>query len=54
MNKLIITVLAVVFAVLGGCASSGDMIGTSAFNTTDVPAYIPSSAGNRYDGYDGL
>ena len=34
MNKLTIAVLALVFAVLGGCASSGDMIGTGAVDNS--------------------
>ena len=34
MNKLTIAALALIFAVLGGCASSGDMIGTSAVDTS--------------------
>ncbi len=28
MNKLTFAVLALIFAVLGGCASAGDMVGT--------------------------
>jgi hypothetical protein len=33
MHKRTIAVLALMFAVLGGCASSGDMIGTGAIVT---------------------
>ena len=36
MNKLTIAVLAVLFAVLGGCASTGDMIGTGAVDNQDA------------------
>ena len=37
MNKLTIAVLALVFAVLGGCASTGDMIGTGAVDAGPFP-----------------
>ena len=38
MNKLTIAALALLFAVLGGCAStSGDVIGTGAANDASGP-----------------
>ena len=42
MNKLTIVVFALVFAVLGGCASTGDMIGTNAGSTNYAPSPFPS------------
>ena len=41
MNKLTIAVLALVFAVLGGCASSGDMIGTNAVGFYEASSPFP-------------
>ena len=41
MNKLTIAVLALLFAVLGGCASTGDMIGTGA---VDASGPVPQAA----------
>jgi hypothetical protein len=41
MHKRTIAVLALMFAVLGGCASSGDMIGTGAIDTYDVSGPFP-------------
>lgn len=41
MNKLTFAVLALVFAVLGGCAGTGDMIGTSASGTNDASSPFP-------------
>ena len=43
MNKLTIAVLAVLFAVLGGCASTGDMIGTGAVGN-DASGPFPQAA----------
>ena len=38
MNKLTVAALALLFAVLGGCAStSGDVIGTGAVNDASGP-----------------
>ena len=42
MNKLNIAVLALLFAVLGGCASGGEMIGTNAGSTNYAPSPFPS------------
>lgn len=42
MNKLNCTVLALIFAVLGGCASTfGDVVGTGAFGTNNPAEPYP-------------
>jgi K+-transporting ATPase A subunit len=41
MNKLTIAVVALVFAVLGGCASIGDMVGTNAGGFYDASSPFP-------------
>lgn len=41
MNKLTFAVLTLVFAVLGGCASGGEMIGTSAVDNYDASSPFP-------------
>ena len=41
MNKLTFAVLALVFAVLGGCASGGEMIGTNAGGFYDASSPFP-------------
>ena len=44
MNKLTIAVLALLFAVLGGCASTGDMVGTGAVDTYVASGPFPQAA----------
>ena len=41
MNKLTFAALALLFAMLGGCASTGDMIGTNAVDTYDASSPFP-------------